>query len=57
MFQEQQADNDLNKTRDAAGYNAQLQKAKELGLDQAVQAEPVPRSDNDTQHSVESDTV
>ena len=49
MFQKQQAANDLNKTQDA--YNAQLQKAKELGLDQAAQAEPVSRSENDIQHT------
>ena len=32
----------LNNARDA--YNAQLQKGKELGLDEAAQTEPVRRS-------------
>jgi hypothetical protein len=50
MFQKQQLANDLNKTRDAC--NAQLQKAKELGLDQAAQAEPVSRSENDIHRTV-----
>ena len=35
----------LNKTRDA--YDAQLQKGKEMGLDEAVQEEPVCRSEKD----------
>ena len=50
MFQKQQAANDLNNTRDA--YSAQLQEAKELGLDQAVQAEPVSRSENDIHRTI-----
>jgi hypothetical protein len=37
MFAKQQAACDLNKTRVA--YNAQLQKGKEMGLDEAGQAE------------------
>jgi hypothetical protein len=41
----QQAASDLNKTRDA--YDAQLQKGKEMGLDEAVQEEPVCRSEKD----------
>ena len=41
----QQVASDLNKTRDA--YDAQLQKGKEMGLDEAAQAEPVRRSEKD----------
>ena len=46
MFARQQVVSDLNKAREA--YNAQLQKGKEMGLDQAGQAETVRRSENDT---------
>ena len=39
MFAKQQAVSVLNKARDA--YNAQLQKGKDMGLDEEAQAEPV----------------
>jgi hypothetical protein len=55
MFAKQQASCDLNKTRVA--YNAQLPKGKDMGLDEAGQAEPVRRSENDTHPIVESNTV
>ena len=51
----EQAACDFNKARLA--YNAQLQKGKEMGLDEAAQTEPVRRSENDTRVMVESDTV
>ena len=41
-FRKQQAACDLSKARLA--YNAKLQKGKEMGLDEAAQAEPVRRS-------------
>ena len=50
MFAKQQAANDLNKAR--VEYNAQLQKGKEIGLEEAAQAEPVQRSERDT-HDIE----
>ena len=40
-FQNQQTVNDLNKAR--VTYNAILEKAKELGLDETVLVDPVPR--------------
>ena len=43
MFAKQQAVSALNKARDA--YNAELQKGKEIGLDEAAQTEPVRRSE------------
>ena len=46
---------DLNKIRDA--YNAQLQKGKEIGLDEAAQAEPVRRSEKDTHDIQGTETV
>jgi len=46
MFAKQQAASDLNKAREE--YNAQLQKGKEIGLEEAAQAEPVRRSEKDT---------
>ena len=46
MFARQQSLNDLNKAREAD--NAQLQRGKEMGLDEAAQAERVCRSENDT---------
>ena len=50
MFAKQQAVSALNKAREE--YNAQLQKGKEMGLDEAAQAEPVRRSEMDT-HDME----
>ena len=50
MFAKQQAVSVLNKARNA--YNAQLQKGKEMGLDEAAQAEPVWQSEKDT-HDIE----
>jgi len=50
MFAKQTAVSVLNKASDA--YDAQLQKGKEMGLDEAAQAEPVRRSDKDT-HDIE----
>jgi hypothetical protein len=47
MSAKQQAVSALKKARDA--YTAQLQKGKEMGLDEAAQAEPVHRSEKDTQ--------
>jgi len=41
MFRKQQAACDLSQARLA--YNAQLQKGKEMGLDEAAQPEPVRR--------------
>jgi len=41
----------------SASLSCSASKAKEFELDQALQAEPVHRSENDTHHSVESDTV
>ena len=55
MFAKQQAVSDLNKARDA--YNAQLQKGKEIGLDEAAQTEPVPRSEKDTHDIQGTETV
>ena len=46
MFARQQALSDFNKTREA--YNAQLQRGKEMVLDEPAQAERVRRSENDT---------
>ena len=46
MFAKQQAASDLNKARDT--YNAQLQKGREMGLEEAAQEEPVRRSEKDT---------
>ena len=54
MFQKEQTFNELNKAREA--YNAILEKGKQLGLDEAVDSEPVLRSENDTHAIVESDT-
>ena len=45
MFQTRQVVNELNKARET--YNAILRKGKELGLDEAAQAESVRRSDHD----------
>jgi hypothetical protein len=45
----------LKKARDA--YTAQLQKRKEMGLDEAAQAEPVRRSEKDTQDIEGTETV
>ena len=50
MFAKQQAVSVLNKARNA--YNAQLQKGKEMGLDEAAQAELVWQSEKDT-HDIE----
>ena len=50
MFAKQQAVSALNKAWEE--YNAQLQKGKEMGLDEAAQAEPVRRSEMDT-HDME----
>ena len=38
-------------------YNTHLQKGKELGLEEAAQAEPVRRSENDTHDIEELETV
>jgi hypothetical protein len=46
MFAKQKAVSVLNKASDA--YDEQLQKGKEMGLDEAAQAEPVRRSEKDT---------
>jgi hypothetical protein len=53
MFQKQYTAIDLNKAREA--YNVLLQKV--LGLDEAANAEPVRRFENNAHPMVESDTV
>ena len=45
----------MKKARDA--YTAQLQKGKEMGLDEAAQAEPVRRSEKDTQDIEGTETM
>jgi hypothetical protein len=45
----------LNKARDT--YYAELQKGKEIGLDEAAQAEPVRRSEKDTHDIQGTETV
>ncbi len=51
MFAMQQAISVMKKARDPY-TDAQLQKGKEMGLDEAAQAEPVSRSEKDT-HDIE----
>jgi len=55
MFAKQQAVSAFNKARDA--YNTELQKGKEIGLDEAAQAEPVRRSEKDTHDIQGTETV
>ena len=55
MFRKKQAACDLNKARLA--YYVQFQKGKEMGSDEAVQAEPVPWSENDTHRVSFSDAA
>ena len=55
MFAKQQAVSVFNKARDV--FNAQLQKGKEMGLGEAAQAEPVHRSEKDTQDIEGTETV
>ena len=55
MFAKLHAVSALNKARDA--YNAQLQKGKEMGFDEAAQAEPVRRSEMDAHDIEETETV
>ena len=50
MFAKRKGVSDLHKAR--LKYNAQVQKGKEMGLDEAAQTEPVRRSENDT-HDIE----
>jgi len=52
MFQKQQIDNDLQKSRQE--YNRILEKGKQLGLDEVAHVYPVCRSENDTHPIVES---
>jgi hypothetical protein len=46
MFAKQQAVSALNKAKEE--YSAQLQKGKEIGFEEASQAEPVRKSEKDT---------
>jgi len=55
MFAKQQAVSVLNKAREE--YNAQLQKEKEMGLDEAAQTEPMRRSEMDTHDMEGTETV
>ena len=47
----------LNKVRLWEEYNVQIQKRKEMGLDEAVQDETVHRSEKDTWRSKGTETV
>ena len=55
MFAKQQAVSALNKARDT--YNAELQKSKEIGLEEAAQAEPARWSEKDTDDMQGTETV
>ncbi len=55
MFAKQQAVSVLKKARDTK--NAQLRKGKEMGLDEAAQAEPVSRSEKDPNDIEGTETV
>ena len=55
MFAKRKGVSDLHKAR--LKYNAQLQKGKEMGLDEAAQTQPVRRSENDTHDIGGTETV
>ena len=55
MFVKKQSDSDLKKPRDT--YNTQLQKGKEMGLDEVAQVESVCRSEQDTRDIEGTETV